>query len=420
METNQDDPYSTDNTHAFIPGQDGASARAVSEARRLLSHFEKAGEKRFELERIIGEGAWGVTFKMKIRERSAPSHEWRPMRRFVMKRSLTVAARQKIRREERVLRRLRGSVHIVQPYSLGDSVSARLMSRLGEGTLLMEWIGNGLLHDVIHRAADWGHPLPNRLLWRLFLCLCRMVIAMAWPPGGSGTVTPSVEVLPIPNAGGNRPPKSRLIHGDLNARNIMIGELEPQEHRLVPVLKLIDFGSSRDLPKGLNQPPDPAVKGNLLNIGQIMLTIVGGSHRGGAADMVVRDHGKEKTVKSYARDLDGLNRLYKAPASIAARHGEKVKNLDPDLRRLVVLSVASDVNERLDLEDLVAAVEHYATAKTQAHYLGYKYYANESDQSVARITRELILGAEDKGVKVDPWGRAKGLSLESFEIPRLQ
>ncbi|KAL7622426.1 hypothetical protein AAE478_007931 [Parahypoxylon ruwenzoriense] len=378
----------------IIPGQDRVSPRAVEEARKLLSHFEKAGERRFELERIIGEGAWGVTFKMKIKDNSGPSLERRKPRRFVIKRSLTEQGQRNIEQEINALQQLRGAMHIAQPFRLEGEQSSRGISYLTGPILLMEWIGNGLIHDLLDRVADWGQPLPNRLLWRLFLCLCRIVTAMAWPLARGGGAPLSIEVLPKPNIGGNRPPKSRLVHGDLNTRNVMIGELEPLEHNLVPVLKLIDFGASRDLPESPNQQPDSAVRANLFNVAQIMLSLIGGNSRGGTASMAVTYQGEEKRVNSYARDLDGLNSSYKAPAAIVAKHQEKMDNLDPDLRSLVVLSLASNINERLDLESLTSAVERNMRERGQDYYKDYKYYGNESNDSVARIAKELMYNAD--------------------------
>jgi hypothetical protein len=50
-----------------------------------------------------------------------------------------------------------------------------------------------------------------------------MVVGMAWPPGdfggGNADGSPALEVLPPVNAKGERPAKSRLLHGDFHGRN---------------------------------------------------------------------------------------------------------------------------------------------------------------------------------------------------------
>ncbi|TGJ86739.1 hypothetical protein E0Z10_g2055 [Xylaria hypoxylon] len=101
-----------------------------------------------------------------------------------------------------------------------------------------------------------------------------MVVGLAWPPrdlGRSVTGEPGLEVVPPLNEKGERPQKSRLLHGDFHGQNIMVDKLEPREHKFVPLLKLIDFGMSRDLPVRQNEPRDLVVKTNIRAIGEVML-----------------------------------------------------------------------------------------------------------------------------------------------------
>lgn len=52
--------------------------------------------------------------------------------------------------------------------------------------------------------------------------VCRMVAGMAWPPRDFGRKAggkPILEVIPPRNQRGERPPKSRLLHGDFHGRN---------------------------------------------------------------------------------------------------------------------------------------------------------------------------------------------------------
>lgn len=139
------------------------------------------------------------------------------------------------------LQRLRRSMHIAQPsHVIDDPRWNSLMGHLQGPTLLMEWIENGLLWDLYEKKAGSDEPLPNRLLWSLFLCckhpdedlcyprvnvaplVCRMVAGMAWPPrdfGRRADGKPILEVIPPRNQRGERPPKSRLLHGDFHGRN---------------------------------------------------------------------------------------------------------------------------------------------------------------------------------------------------------
>ncbi len=88
----------------YILGQDKVSPEAVAETRRLLTSFERVNERRFEFERIISEGSFGVTLRMRMREQPQPTPGSIPVRRFVMKRSLNQQGRENIQREIGILR----------------------------------------------------------------------------------------------------------------------------------------------------------------------------------------------------------------------------------------------------------------------------------------------------------------------------
>ncbi|KAI1487078.1 hypothetical protein F5X96DRAFT_651866 [Biscogniauxia mediterranea] len=327
-----------------------------------------------------------------------------PVRRFVMKRSLNAQAERNLKQEIEVLERFKASMHVARPFYIDDGKLERTLSYMDGPTLLTEWIDGGLLYDFIQRLGDRDQPLPNRMLWRFFLCFCRFLVAMAWPPDGDGSAA-VVETIPNPNAHGVRPPMSRLLHGDLNHRNVMIDAFESIEHSRVPLLKLIDFGGSRDLPANDKQPADLAVKTNMLYIGQIMLTLIGGSHLGGSANMNIAIDGVDKVIRSYARDIDGLNPSYKAPPALVARHKDKMDNLDPRIRSLVARCCALSSTDRPDIEHLLDTVEAAVRTTKKDYYSGYKYFANESDHALERLSRELLFDADSIGISL------AGLSL---------
>ncbi|KAI5925996.1 kinase-like domain-containing protein [Camillea tinctor] len=376
-----------------IPGADKVSPRAAQEAQDMMKRFARAGERRFRFEKIIGEGSAGVTFKMRIKEEEGPPSPHRTpsrsVRRFVMKRSLNEQAERNLAQEVKVLERFKASMHISRPFYIDDGKLENALSYINGPTLLTEWIEGGLLYDFIQRLGNRDRPLPNRMLWRLFLCFCRFLVAMAWPPAGDGSAA-VIETIPAP-----KPPVSRLVHGDLNHRNVMVDAFEPTEHSRVPLLKLIDFGGSRDLPAAANQPADIAVKTNMLYIGQIMLTLLGGSHRGGSSDMQITTTGGEaKTIKSCARDLDNMNPAYKMPQPLIARHKDRMDNLDPRIRSLVAQCCALNTADRPDVEDLLKAIEDAIKTTTQDYYSSYKYAADETDSALQRISRQLLLDAD--------------------------
>ncbi|KAI1329543.1 hypothetical protein F5Y16DRAFT_88566 [Xylariaceae sp. FL0255] len=125
-----------------------------------------------------------------------------------------------------------------------------------------------------------------------------------------------------------------------------------------------------------------------------MLGLIGGNQRGGPSNMTVIDAaGTQTQIVSFATDLDGQSPKYRAPAPLIARHRNKLDNLDPELRNLVVLCAAQDVGKRPTIEYLLGEVETRATSRTQDYYIGMNYYANESDDKVREIVEEFMLNA---------------------------
>ncbi|KAI0109205.1 hypothetical protein GGR51DRAFT_570042 [Nemania sp. FL0031] len=437
-----------------LKGESKVSEQVINGANYVSQFFEKAPNRSFTVERILGQGAWGFTLQMVMKSDGTPesaspstasqapglqplpslldmpsSRSFNPMswasgppglypvsqlpgsfsglslstgstqstKRFVLKRSLAEVGEKNITKEIDTLDRLRGSMHIAQPSHVLDTpVWNQVTQSLKGPTLLMDWIENGLLWRFYEKRSELDQPLPNRLLWALFLCLCRMVVALAWPPRDLGVRAanePELEVPPPRNAGYERPPKSRLLHGDFHGQNIMIDNLEPKEHRIVPVLKLIDFGMARDLPERGNEPKDIVTKTNIRAIGEVMLGLLRGNVRGGPGMMNVIHNGQQKTINSYATDLDKLSNKYRAPAAVVEKHQDRINNLDPDIRNLVALCVAVKVEDRPDIEDLLGVVEANTRNKRPTDYRNYTYSNNESDEAIQMIVQHHIFDA---------------------------
>ncbi|KAI0910810.1 hypothetical protein F4823DRAFT_637250 [Ustulina deusta] len=431
-----------------IGGESNVSEQAVRGAEYVKQFFEQAPNRTFTVERIIGQGSWGFTLQMMMRSNETPetfstsalgeahglqllpslpdSLPRRPANpidrssflndsflgprplptaprgsqsttRFVLKRSLAEVGEANIKKEIDVLDRLRGSMHIAQPsHVLDDPRWNSVIQSLKGPTLLMDWIDNGLLWTFYERRSELDEPLPNRLLWSLFLCLCRMVVGLAWPPRDLGRRVRGeleLEVIPPLNLRGERPPKSRLLHGDFHGQNIMIDRLEPKEHTSIPILKLIDFGMSRDLQVRPNEPKDLVVKTNIRAIGEVMLGLLRGNIRGGPGMMDITYNGETKRINSYATDLDKLSDKYRAPANMVAKHQDRISNLDPAIRSLVASCVAVGIDDRPDIEDLLRVVERNAKNKGAGDYINYKYANNETDTAIQRLIEQHIFNA---------------------------
>ncbi|KAI0508649.1 hypothetical protein F5B22DRAFT_649743 [Xylaria bambusicola] len=424
-----------------IDGASKVSGQAIKGAEYIKDFFGTRPDREFIFERIISQGSWGFTVQMMMKSNEtpetispsplsqalglqpltlqppAPPRPFSSMSRggpsfgsqfqiprgsqhttrFVMKRSLTEAGESNITKEIDLLNRLRGSMHIAQPSHVIDNPRWNsILPFLNGPTLVMDWIENGLLWTFYERRAQVDEPLPNRLLWALFLCLCRMVVALTWPPRDLGLEIHgglSIEGIPPRNLRGERPPKARLLHGDFHGQNIMIDQLEPYEHNSVPVLKLIDFGLSRDLPARPNEPKDIVMKTNIRAIGEVMLGLIRGNVKGGPGMMEITYKGETKRINSFATDLDRLSNKYRAPAIMVAKHQDRIANLDPDIRSLVASCVAVGLDDRPDIEDLLNIVERNAKNKTPNDYTTYKYSANETDAAIKKIIDAQIFGA---------------------------
>ncbi|KAH9907740.1 kinase-like domain-containing protein [Xylariomycetidae sp. FL2044] len=121
--------------------------------------------------------------------------------------------------------------------------------------LITEFLPNGDLTTLIGKCYDHSLDVPNTILWRFFLCLTRMCIAMAYPPASlpeyddtSGLVA---ETVPRRDDLENNP--RRIVHFDFDPSNIFVGELDPDrdtEHGISPILKLGDFGLAKDILSG--------------------------------------------------------------------------------------------------------------------------------------------------------------------------
>ncbi|KAI0138978.1 kinase-like domain-containing protein [Hypoxylon sp. NC0597] len=373
----------------------GIPLERLKEIKKISKTFKQHGEKRFRFERILGSGSAGYTLEMAVIEQSESPSTSEPPLRFVMKRALNQSGEDSLRKEIKVLQQLRGAPNIQQLFRIPGETEDLEVSFFHGPTLFTEWIPNGLFDNLVKRRNEWGYPLPNRMLWRFFLCFCYMLVAMAWPPHGEENAPSSKRELPPRDGAGELPPESHLVHGDLNIENVMLGDFEPIIHEFVPMLKLIDFGKSQTIPDS----PIPAIKRNMWDIGKIMLALIGGRVWDGRYRSVmieVTDRGKKRTVRSAARDLEKLDHPLYAAADLKTKmlHQERLDNLDPELKDLIVLCLAPSEADRPELDHLLQEARRNVTEKTQDSYKGKKYYHNESDAELRRISDRIIVLAQ--------------------------
>ncbi|CAJ2506628.1 Uu.00g078140.m01.CDS01 [Anthostomella pinea] len=176
-------------------------------------------------------------------------------RQFVAKFGYTPEETTSIETEQRLAKKLYGALHFAQPIVQNgkmltlDSVPAR-DSKERRIILMTEFIPNLTLGQFYIKVnstpgSTWS-PIPNRVLWLIFRCLVRAVLAMAAPPDRpywDANEAPTLEVSTRQPARDDY----QIYHGGLgNIENMIFGDLDRGEHRLVPILKVIDLGMATD------------------------------------------------------------------------------------------------------------------------------------------------------------------------------
>ncbi|XDG02704.1 hypothetical protein ABKA04_002319 [Annulohypoxylon sp. FPYF3050] len=113
--------------------------------------------------------------------------------------------------------------------------------------IFIEYAENGSLSTFVDRHLEQynGEVMPNRLLWRLFMCLIRGCLDMAYYNAQLDGRPVDLNTVNLNALSSIKP--GDLAHGDLGSHNIVLGPTEidrTPEHYLTPILKLIDFGEA--------------------------------------------------------------------------------------------------------------------------------------------------------------------------------
>ncbi|RYP55996.1 hypothetical protein DL769_009996 [Monosporascus sp. CRB-8-3] len=92
--------------------------------------------------------------------------------------------------------------------------------------ILLEYMKNGDMANMLYRLNEQDERVPNRVLWSFFLCLIRGCIGMAWyprrfhPQRGNNPDRDLIEQIP---AGGSVQERcmKRMVHFDIDLKNSM-------------------------------------------------------------------------------------------------------------------------------------------------------------------------------------------------------
>jgi serine/threonine protein kinase len=114
--------------------------------------------------------------------------------------------------------------------------------------LFIEFMRHGDLYGCLSKASMGDTPFPNQVLWQIFDCLFRGVIAMAYP-GMWHKLGEDPEHHNIPQRTASfhdlwdpDPVNNTMVHFDLDTKNILIGDFDEDEHSIIPVMKIADLG----------------------------------------------------------------------------------------------------------------------------------------------------------------------------------
>ncbi|KAI0602726.1 kinase-like domain-containing protein [Biscogniauxia sp. FL1348] len=360
------------------PGQAGVqyNADALAREANLEADFMKnwfdRSRRRFTFEGKIGHGITGVVCQVKQRRslfRGLSS------RRFVVKRAIYRFQEHYLTNEILNLKDFYGAQHIVQPFTVHKSYKNPLRGVSGP-TLWMELIENGSLLDLVKRAN--GRQLPNRLLFRFFLCLIQFCIAMAWPPRGSKEGP--VRREKIPTDAFRRNNKYQLRHADMKLKNILIGSLDLNDdiHNVIPILKLIDFHRAQLF--NHEGHDNLGVKWNIFDIGMVMHSLITGdtAMHPPVGEAIIPGPNGLRVIQSFGADITP----------------QAYPNLDPDLRTIVVQCIPDHMDNMISLEDLYAKVSGIIQTRSSEYYSQYATAHLETTRMMKYIIKSLIFDAD--------------------------
>ncbi|KAI0468131.1 hypothetical protein F4859DRAFT_215631 [Xylaria cf. heliscus] len=340
----------------------------------------------WEFERILGNGAFGIT--VLLRDKTP----FRRSRRVVLKRSIRPDENlQDLVTEMDALRDMLGHTHIAQIIdAISDvaiarpragriaAVARRLLGVLENPpenifkvlnyergpALILEYLENGSLVQLQVKALDRGIQLPNRILWSWLYCMIRACVGMTYKRRGFRRGG-RLELETFEAAGNQYYP---LQHSDINARNLMIHDLEPRvpEHSLVPKLVMIDFGIATWAPTTYL-----AQLGNLHMVARVLVNLILVDVQLGGIERQVNYGGFRTRAGMIFPDNNGVDNF---------------PNLDPALRDLLARMLNTIEANRPDLPQVFEEARR-GMEKGEAAYPGNP---NETDRHIRDLLQSLL------------------------------
>ncbi|KAI8949536.1 hypothetical protein F4801DRAFT_400546 [Xylaria longipes] len=261
-------------------------------------------------------------------------------------------------------------------------------------TFALEYLPWGTLHTFNRKLARDGVAwLPSRLLWRIWLCMVRQCIAMAFPPNiteeqfAQGYLAREViKDQPFFQLTQNSAHFANYVFGDAIIRR---DEHEPN----LPVLKLIDFGRGKEEPYSRGErklPNTPLEFGSRMNLYVAALSFM---------DLCCRNAPpgtsfaalKEQVSYFYKLADDSVKRVETRAPFVLRNNGI----MDPQLRHLLVRIITYVWTEIPSLAEVLAETEAAVANKgpddpslitDQGRALG----VSETDETIQGIIQRYI------------------------------
>lgn len=141
---------------------DRIQERLRAEVRAVHRYFK--GKPAYNYERVLGQGEYGIACLIQENDKT------HVLRKFVVKRAIGAHCVGTVETEVEVLTWLMGALHIVQ--GVIPPKTKDIETHLTGPTLITEYLHNGSLVRFMEGLTMNKRKVPNRLLWRIFLC-CR-------------------------------------------------------------------------------------------------------------------------------------------------------------------------------------------------------------------------------------------------------
>ncbi|KAI1204690.1 uncharacterized protein F4807DRAFT_446354 [Annulohypoxylon truncatum] len=327
----------------------------------------------FRYMKLLGNGITNVACQVRYRHRWWRYHK--PGQVFVVKRPFLPQSEEALQNEISALQMLRGSMHIVQPFFLNDGVRNPLAELPGP-TIFMEYLHGGSIHQFAARYQQHTNiPMPNRLLWRILMCLVRACIGLAYP---QRKTTPGVVLEQIPADYPQRDNPENWMHGDMHGNNILWGDYQPDDldHALTPTLKLIDLERFR---QG-EEPEGGRFPGAEMNLHEASGSIL---------SCIIRT----QADKAYNVKVPGRAAAFHSYALLPA---SQYPNLDRELADLVTEMCACDPAWAPRLVEMYERT-YAGLQKGANYYVNFPHGERETDDFIKNLCREWLLEPDPEG-----------------------